>query len=102
MERASPRNGSIPTRGSSLIRARRARIFSDTALARNLAGACGHYLLFSQDMIERHHRQGQKVGTGFIVSRFGFYRELNRGVDWVFTNNVLELEAIRQQLLLQA
>ncbi len=76
--------------------------FSDTALARNLAGACGHYLLFSQDMIERHHRQGQKVGTGFIVSRFGFYRELNRGVDWVFTNNVLELEAIRQQLLLQA
>ncbi len=75
--------------------------FSRTALASDLAGVCGHYLLLNQGMIQRHHRQGQKVATGFVVSRFGFYRELNRGVDWIFTNHALKLEALRQQLLLQ-
>ncbi len=75
--------------------------FSRAALASDLAGICGHSLLLNQGMIERHHRQGQKVGTGFIASRFGFYRELNRGVDWTFTNHALKLEALRQQLLLQ-
>ena len=73
--------------------------FSRTALARDLAGVCGHYLLLNRDMIKHHHRQGQKVGTGFITSRFSLYRELNRGVDWVFTNHALRLTAIRQQLL---
>ena len=35
----------------------------------------------------------------FIGSRFCLYRELNRGVDWIFTNHALKLEAIRQELL---
>ncbi|MBT8433745.1 MAG: glycerophosphodiester phosphodiesterase, partial [Gammaproteobacteria bacterium] len=72
---------------------------SREALLHNSAGACGHYLLLNGDMIKRHHRQGQRVGTGFIASRFSLYRELNRGVDWVFTNHALKLTAIRQQLL---
>jgi len=75
------------------------RTVSREALSRNFAGACGQYLLLNRDMIKRHHRQGQKVGTGFIASRFGLYRELNRGVDWVFTNHALRLAAIRQTLL---
>lgn len=75
------------------------RTVSREALLRNFAGACGQYLLLNRDMIKRHHRQGQKVGTGFITSRFGLYRELNRGVDWVFTNHPLKLAAIRQTLL---
>lgn len=75
------------------------RTVSREALVRNFAGACGQYLLLNRDMIKRHHRQGQKVGTGFIASRFSLYRELNRGVDWVFTNHALKLVAIRQTLL---
>ncbi len=75
--------------------------FSRAALVSDFAGVCGHYLLLNQGMIQRHHRQGQKVGTGFVASRFAFYRELNRGVDWIFTNHALKLEALRQQLLLQ-
>ena len=74
-------------------------VVSREALLRNFAGACGHYLLMNRGMIRRHHLVGQNVGVGFIVSRFGFYRELNRGVDWVFTNHALRLAAIRQQLL---
>jgi len=73
--------------------------FSRAAQANDLGGVCGHYLLANRNMIKRHHLGGQKVGTGFVESRFGFYRELNRGVDWIFTNHALRLEAIRQQLL---
>lgn len=75
------------------------RYLSRVAQANNAGGVCGHYLLLSRHMIKRHHLVGQKVGTGFVESRFGFYRELNRGVDWIFTNQALKLAAIRQQLL---
>ena len=73
--------------------------FSREALTRDLAGVCGQYLLVNQDVIQRHHRQTQKLGTGFAASRYCFYRELNRGVDWIFTNHALKLNKIRQQLL---
>jgi len=73
--------------------------FSHDALTHELGGVCGQYLLLNQGLIRRHHREGQKLGTGFIASRFCLYRELNRGVDWVFTNHALKLEAIRQGLL---
>jgi len=73
--------------------------FSRKVLTRNLAGVCGQYLLLNRALIQRHHRQGQKLGTGFIASRFCLYRELNRGVDWIFTNHALKLGAIRQELL---
>jgi len=73
--------------------------FSREVLGRDLAGVCGQYLLLNQALIRRHHQQGQKLGTGFIASRYCLYRELNRGVDWIFTNHALKLEAIRQELL---
>lgn len=72
---------------------------SRQALARGLAGVSGQYLLLSSGMIRRHHSQGQKIGTGFVASRFCLYRELNRGVDWIFTNHALKLCKIRQHLL---
>ena len=63
------------------------------------AGLSGHYLLLGKRVVERHRRLQQKIGTGFPSSRFCFYRELNRGVDWIFTNHALKLAAIRQELL---
>ena len=63
------------------------------------AGLSGHYLLLGKRVVQRHRRLQQKIGTGFPSSRFCFYRELNRGVDWIFTNHALKLEAIRQELL---
>ena len=77
------------------------RALSDDALARDFAGVCGHFVLLNDDMIRRHHSRGQKVGVGFVASRFCFYRELNRGVDWIFTNHAHELIGIRQRLLSQ-
>jgi glycerophosphoryl diester phosphodiesterase len=72
---------------------------SRVALQRDFGGVCAHYLLLSRKLIRRHHRRGQKLGSGFASSRYGLYREINRGVDWIFSNNALRLQAIRQQLL---
>ena len=72
---------------------------SEFALSRGCAGVCAQYLLLNSALIARHHRAGQAIGSGFAASRFGLYRELNRGVDWSFTNHALRLEAIRQRAL---
>ncbi len=72
---------------------------SRAVLDSDFAGICGQYLLLNKTIIGRHHQRGQRLGSGFAASRFCFYRELNRGVDWIFTNHALKLNAIRQQLL---
>jgi len=63
------------------------------------AGVCGQYLLISHRVIKKHNQQQQKIGTGFTRSRFCFYRELNRNVEWIFTNHAIKLNKIRNQLL---
>ena len=75
--------------------------FSREVLSSDWAGLCGQYLLLNQALLQRHQHRGQKMGTGFIASRFSLYRELNRGVDWIFTNHALKLCAIRRELLKQ-
>jgi glycerophosphoryl diester phosphodiesterase len=56
-------------------------------------GLCGHYLLVGTTMMRRHHNRRQRVGTGYIESRSCLFRELNRGVDWIFSNNAVWLQA---------
>lgn len=72
---------------------------SQQALSRGYAGISGHYLLLSNRLIRRHRQRRQKIGTGFCASRYCFYRELNRGVDWIFTDHALKLRDIQQRLL---
>jgi len=75
------------------------RAFSEKALEGNYAGISGQYLLIGENTIRKHGRRNQKTGTGFAGSRFCFYRELNRGVEWIFTNHALKLHKIQQELL---
>ena len=72
---------------------------SREALAAGLGGLCGHFVLIDRRLLRRHREAGQKLGTGFPGSRFAFYRELNRGVDWIFTNHARRLARIRAELL---
>ena len=72
---------------------------SKQALLNQYAGVCGQYLLISDRIIKNLNQQQQKVGTGFTRSRFCFYRELNRNVDWIFTNHAIKLNRIRKRLL---
>jgi len=71
---------------------------SQQALSQNLGGLCGHYLLLNDRMARLHQSKGQKLGTGFVSSRSCFYREVTRGVDWIFSNHALRLSHIRKQL----
>jgi glycerophosphoryl diester phosphodiesterase len=69
------------------------------ARERGYGGICAQYLLLNSTMISRHQHLGQQVGSGFAASKYGLFREINRGVDWVFSNHAVRLEAIRQESL---
>jgi len=43
--------------------------------------------------------QNQMVGTAYIKSKNSLFRELNRGVEWVFSNNAIEIQSIRDACL---
>ncbi|MCB0411285.1 MAG: hypothetical protein KDD22_02090 [Bdellovibrionales bacterium] len=67
---------------------------SQMALERGWAGLTGHYLLLSQKLFDRHNEVSQKCGTGFINSKNLFYREVQRGMDWLFTDKPLLLKSL--------
>lgn len=69
------------------------RSLSPVVLGNPYGGLAGQYLLFTDRLIRKHKRVGQQIGTGYVGSRNALYRELNRGVDWVFSNNALEIQS---------
>ena len=72
--------------------------FSRLAVQRGYAGVAGHYAMLGAGVIRRHHAAGQKVGTGYIRSRNALLREINRGVDWIFSNHAAEVQGILRGL----
>jgi glycerophosphoryl diester phosphodiesterase len=72
---------------------------SRLALERRYGGVTGHYLMLSDHLIRRHRQAAQGTGTGFVASRNCLFRELNRGVDWIFSNHAAALQALRDKLL---
>jgi glycerophosphoryl diester phosphodiesterase len=70
------------------------RAFSRVAVERGYAGLCGHYALLRRSCLDRHHRCGQRIGTGFVASRACLYREVNRGVAWLFSNHAEALQRV--------
>ncbi|MGQ3892610.1 glycerophosphodiester phosphodiesterase [Legionella sp. CNM-4043-24] len=65
--------------------------FCRLSLEKSYGGVLGHYLLLTNARMRRLQQAGQLTGVGFVDSKFSLYRELNRGVSWVFTNNVTGL-----------
>jgi glycerophosphoryl diester phosphodiesterase len=59
---------------------------SKEALKHGMGGVTAQYFLLGNRMIRRHHQNHQKIGTGFVTSRSVLFREVNRGVDWVFSD----------------
>jgi hypothetical protein len=74
-----------------------ATVLSPFTIAGEGIREAAQYLLLSAKLIRQHHQRGQKLGCGFASSRNCLYREINRGVDWIFTNHALRLEAIRRR-----
>ena len=73
--------------------------FSRLAREKKMAGVAGHYFLIDRRTLSRHHRIGQHIGTGYPGSKNCLFREINRGVDWIFSNNAAELQSIIKTLL---
>jgi len=72
---------------------------SDLALIKSYGGIAGHYLLINDRLLKRHHAQNQCIGTGYIRSKNCLFRELNRGVEWIFSNHAIKLQNICNSLL---
>jgi len=67
---------------------------SPLSLHNNWGGITGHYLFMTQDLIKKHHDAQQKVGSGFANSEKVLFREINKNVDWVFSNSALQMYAV--------
>ena len=72
--------------------------FSQLALAKDYCGIAGHYLLLTNAKLAKHRRKGQQVGTGYPTSKNCLFREINREVEWIFSNNAGELQKIANRL----
>jgi glycerophosphoryl diester phosphodiesterase len=71
--------------------------FSNLALEHEMRGLAGHYFLLNNSILSKHRISGQKIGTGYPRSRNCLFREINRGVEWIFSNNAAQLQEIVRQ-----
>jgi glycerophosphoryl diester phosphodiesterase len=65
---------------------------------KNHGGLAGHYFFLTKAILRKHHDNQQKVGTGYIGSKNCLFRELNRGIEWLFSNNAAELQKMVDQV----
>jgi glycerophosphoryl diester phosphodiesterase len=85
-----------------------AKTLSKISLTEKYAGLGGHYLLLHQKIVKQHLDCGQKIGVGYPKSKNNLFREINRGVEWIFCNDavgvsvILQTELKKVQLLVYA
>lgn len=78
------------------------KALSAEALAQGRAGLAGHYQLLSDAQIKAHRAAGQAVGSGYPASANILRRELGRGVQWIFSNQALRMQAELDRLRREA
>ena len=72
---------------------------SKAAIELQLGGLNGHFLLLGNKLRARHQSAGQRIGTGFINSKNCLFRELNRGIEWIFSKEAVKIQKIRDRYL---
>jgi glycerophosphoryl diester phosphodiesterase len=75
------------------------RQLSEISIQENYGGLLGHYLFLTKSYLKKHQMQNQMVGTGYIKSKNCLFREVNRGIEWVFSNNAIEIQSIRNSCI---
>ena len=73
--------------------------FSDLVIQKNYGGILGQYFVLKDTILRRHQQLGHHTGTGYIGSKNCLFRELNRQVEWLFSNNAVRIQSIRNHLL---
>lgn len=74
-----------------------AEAFCDLSLSQNYGGVLGHYVLITNKLVHRLFAAQQVVGVGFVDSKNSLYRELNRGISWIFTNQINKISPFLNQ-----
>jgi glycerophosphoryl diester phosphodiesterase len=74
------------------------REMSRIALEGGFQGIAGHYLFVTRRFVALHKASRQKIGTGYIHSKNSLFRELGRGVDWIFSNEARRLQRILEEV----
>ena len=88
-----PRNAFLPVAHFNFFR------LSKMAIEENYSGIAGHYVLLTRSRLKRHKTFMQNLATGYVNSKNCLFRELNRGVEWIFSDNAVALQKIVNQLL---
>jgi glycerophosphoryl diester phosphodiesterase len=57
-------------------------------------GLAGHYTMIGRRTIAAMHRRGLAIGTGYVNSVNCLYREVNRGVDFLFSDRAVALQQV--------
>ena len=78
------------------------KTLSKISLNQNYAGISGHYLLLHRKIVEQHLVCGQHIGVGYPRSTNNLFREINRGIEWIFCNDAVGLSNILQSELKKA
>ena len=88
-----PRSAMLPVAQFNFLR------LSKMAIGQNYSGFAGHYVLLTRARLKKHRKLKQKLATGYVNSKNCLFRELNRDVEWIFSDNAVELQQIVNQLL---
>jgi len=72
------------------------KLLSNISLENKYSGIGGHYLLITNKIVQKHINFGQKIGVGYPNSKNNLFREINRGVEWIFCNDAVKLNNIFQ------
>jgi glycerophosphoryl diester phosphodiesterase len=72
--------------------------FGRLAVREGYGGLAGHYAVVGRSDIAQQHAAGRKVGTGYVRAPNCLFRELDRGVDWIFSNHAAEVQTLLRRL----
>ena len=64
----------------------------EQVLALGYGAVSGHFMLMNDKRLKLSREKNLSTGSGFIETRGALYREINRGIDWIFTNHPLRLK----------
>ncbi|KTD44898.1 glycerophosphoryl diester phosphodiesterase [Legionella quateirensis] len=72
--------------------------FCELSIREQYGGVMGSYLLLTNKKRNKLNEANQVSGVGFVNSKNSLYRELNRGINWIFTNQAIEVSQYLHQL----
>lgn len=72
--------------------------FCNISLQHPYGGVLGSYLLMTNQQIAAFKAAKQAYGIGFVDSKFSLYREMNRGIAWIFTNQASKVSQYLKEL----